>query len=157
MLRVAWLCWSVPVSFVPSHAWLWPTAHYGVGFYALPLSHVLQRFFSTHWSSVTQIACTFAVLLKPQNNPIIYVLLFPGNCGPKTIKFGKLIRRIFKWLNTNLDCSVTFFTLGLRGRYSNWTMCMKHEKDHSYFTTWYAMWDIISLRYTIIWFATENR
>lgn len=53
---------------------------------------------------IQQSAGTQAVLLKPRNNPLIHFFLFPGDCGPKRR------RMIFKWLNTNLDCPVTYFT-----------------------------------------------
>ena len=48
------------------------------------------------------------------------VFYFQEIVAQKTLKFGKLIRRrIFKWLNFNVDYSVPCFTLGTRGYYHN--------------------------------------
>ena len=83
-----------------------PTARYGAGVSASPrVIQSLRSLLMEGWSPVTpQAACTSAVLLRPHNSPLIHAVLFPGSCGPWTR------RRIFKWLNANCDCCVTYFT-----------------------------------------------
>lgn len=70
------------------------------------------------------------MLLTPEQSYDTGVAI-PEKLGLKDYKIGKLIsRRNFKWLNVNLDYSVTYFTLGLRWRYSNWTTSTKHILPH---------------------------
>lgn len=94
-----------------------------VSIHSLSLSHST---FCSQWCDLTlhKEACHSAELTltlhKPQSSPMIQVLYSQEIVAQKTLKFGKLIRRrLFKWLNFNVDYSVPCFTLGTRGHYHN--------------------------------------
>lgn len=142
--------------FVSFLCWLSPAAHQLHTFWVCQ-SFSCGRAFSLHVGTLLLNRAHVHILCYLNFGTVLwYWSCYPQEIvAQKTIKFCKLInRRLFKWLN------VTYFTLGLRGRYGKWTMSTKHEKNNS--TTLISSRGMPSetssiLRYASIWCAIENR